>query len=94
MKFSERLFSRHRGPQDLNGKEVALAQMPLNLEVEVTRVEVSSPARIHRLASLGLLPGARVRLLQNRGAYLAQVDRSQIAFDAAVARAVWVKKIS
>ncbi len=94
MKLLERLFFYHRHPQVLNGKEVTLAQVPLDLEVEVTRVEVSNPARIHRLAALGLLPGARLRLLQNRGAYLAQVDRTQIAFDAAVARSVWVQKTS
>jgi Fe2+ transport system protein FeoA len=93
MKFLEWLLFHRRGPQSLNGKEVALALVPLDLEVEVTRVEVSSAARIHRLAALGLLPGARLRLLKNRGAYLAQVDHSQIAFDASVAGAVWVQKI-
>jgi len=72
------------------GKDVLLADLPLNVEARVIRVETSDPGRLHRLASLGILPGASLRLVQHRGAYLAVLDRYQIAFDRRVAEAVWV----
>jgi len=59
----------------------------------VTRIDASDTERIHRLASLGILPGARLRLERNRGAYLAVIDRYRVAFDGAVAAAVWVAPV-
>ena len=78
-------------PVAFNGREIPLAQAPMDTEVVVTRVEVDREDRLHRLAALGLLPGACLRLLQNRGAYLAQVDRAQIAFDSSVAKAIFCR---
>ncbi len=71
-------------------EEMSLVDLPLDVEALVVRIDTSSDDRIHRLASLGILPGAKLRLVQNRGAFLALIDRYQIAIDHAVARAVWV----
>lgn len=71
--------------------EIPLQELPLNVEARVVRIDTSDSGRIHRLASLGILPGARLRLAQNRGAFLALLDRYQVAFDFQVASAVWVE---
>ena len=47
--------------------------------------------KVHRLAALGILPGARLRLIQNRAAYIAVIEHDQVAFDVRVARCVWVR---
>jgi Fe2+ transport system protein FeoA len=70
-----------------------LLELPLNVEARVTRIDISDPKRIHRLASLGILPGATLRLIQKRGAFLARIDRYQVGFDKKVAGAVWVSPI-
>lgn len=89
-----KLWSGKRKIRDrLNGDEVRLDEVPLDLEVEVRRIETADVPRVHRLASLGILPGARLRLVQNRSAFVAVVDREQVAFDAQVAAAVWVRGI-
>ena len=75
---------------DMNRSEVSLTKIPLDEEVQVIRIDTRDPDKVHRLASLGILPGAQIRLIQNRSAFIAIVERDQVAFDFEVARAVWV----
>jgi len=46
---------------------------------------------LERLASLGLLPGASVRLEQRRPSFVVSVGESEIALDAATARQIYVR---
>ena len=71
--------------------EISLVDVPLDREVRVRRIDSSDLRSVHRLASLGILPGAHLRLIQNRAAFIAVVDRDQIAFDRQVASVVWVE---
>lgn len=75
-------------------REIPLTDLPLNVEALVTRIDSSSEERVHRLASLGILPGASLFLIQNRRAFLACLDRYQVAFDESVAKAVWVVPVA
>ena len=67
-----------------------LAELPAGAEGTVAGIDASDPARIHRLASLGILPGARIRLVRSGSVFLAVLDGSQVAFDREVARSIWV----
>lgn len=82
---------RARRVKELDGTEISLIDVPLDREVRVTRIDTTDTRRVNRLASLGILPGATLRLIQNRGAFVAVVERDQVAFDSAVARSVWVR---
>ncbi len=82
---------RELGLERLNGSEVSLTEVPLDVRVCVSRIDASDDRKVHRLAALGILPGATIRLVRNRGAFIAVVDRDHVAFDAQVARCVWVR---
>jgi len=47
-------------------------------------------ARIVRLASLGILPGAELRVQQTRPVVLVELDQSVLAMEREVAASVWV----
>jgi Fe2+ transport system protein FeoA len=70
---------------------IPLLELPVGVKASVVRIDPSDPQRLDRLASLGVLPGATIRLIRNRGVYLAILDSYQVAFDRAIAEAVWVK---
>ena len=86
------LFRRRRElrPEAI-GAELSLIDVPVDCEVEVARLDVTDEGKVHRLAALGILPGARLRLIQKRAAFLAVIEHDQVAFDVRVARCVWVR---
>lgn len=47
-------------------------------------------ARIVRLAALGILPGAELRVQQTRPVVLVELDESVLAIEREVASSVWV----
>ena len=79
-------------PQASADRELSLVDLPVGVDALVSRLDTSDRERLHRLASLGILPGASVRLLRRGSAFLASIDRYQVGFDRAVARAVWVTR--
>jgi Fe2+ transport system protein FeoA len=81
---------RSEAPRAARVRELPLAELPLGREALVTRIEAFDPDRVNRLASLGILPGSRIALARRGKVFLASLDRYQVAFDEAVARAVWV----
>ncbi len=85
---------RRRTSSSTRGEEMRLADLPVGVEARVTRIDGADRGRLHRLASMGILPGARLRLLRAGSAFLASLDGCQVGFDAAVARAVWVAAVS
>jgi Fe2+ transport system protein FeoA len=85
---------RSDAPRAPRARELPLAELPLGREALVTRIEVHDPERVNRLASLGILPGSRIALAKRGKVFLASLDRYQVAFDEAVAKAVWVSPSS
>jgi len=70
-----------------------LLDLPAGIEAVVDGLVSADPDRIHRLASLGILPGARISLVRRGAVFLAQVDGGQVAFDGEVARAIRVRRV-
>jgi DtxR family transcriptional regulator, Mn-dependent transcriptional regulator len=58
--------------------------------VFITPTEVS---RIGRLSSIGVIPGAVVRLLQKSPSVVLQIDETTLAIDSDLAKEIFVKKI-
>jgi len=69
---------------------MTLAGMRVGQSGEVVAVEAPDQAGYRRLFALGLVPGARVTLLQRFPTYVFTVGRTTIAVDAEMARGVGV----
>ena len=68
-----------------------LADLGVGEEAEVTLVK-SQMDGLERLGTLGLVPGVRVRLVQRRPSHVVEVGETTIAIDAALARAIFVRR--
>lgn len=74
------------------GKVKPLVQSLVDIEVgsSVKIVFISTPA-IDRLTSIGIVPGASVKLLQKRPSFVLGVDETTIAVDEEIAKGIYVK---
>ena len=84
-----------RGPAGVGGPRRAsgastLADLRVGQSGEVVAVEAPDQAGYRRLFALGLVPGARVTLLQRFPTYVFTVGRTTIAVDREMARGVGV----
>lgn len=52
---------------------------------------INNPA-IDRLATMGLVPGSTVRLLQKRPSFVIEIDQTTVAIDEDIARGIYVKQ--
>ena len=59
----------------------------------VARIVANDPGRLVKLSSLGLMPGARVRLVQKRPAVVLQIGETVIALDPEVAAAILIESV-
>jgi DtxR family Mn-dependent transcriptional regulator len=68
-----------------------LADLGVGEEAQVTLVR-SRMDGLERLGTLGLVPGTTVRVVQRRPSYVVDVGETTIAIDAALARAIFVRR--
>lgn len=70
-----------------------LTQSLRDLEVgKRAKVQFIAATGMDRLASIGLVPGAYVRLVQKRPSYVLDIEETTIAIDEEIARGVFVKR--
>jgi DtxR family Mn-dependent transcriptional regulator len=79
-------------------KELSPLVMPLSdvSPGEMTRIVFITPkshARLDKLASLGIVPGRRIRLHQKRPTCIIQIGETEIAIDGNVAQEIFVKRV-
>lgn len=60
-------------------------------EATVAYLSTRARSRLERVATLGILPGSKVILLQRRPAYVLRVDETQLALDEDIVREVYVR---
>lgn len=60
---------------------------------EIVLIRPRSHARLDRLGSYGVAPGARIRLHQKRPAYVIQIGETDLALDADVAGDIFVREV-
>jgi DtxR family Mn-dependent transcriptional regulator len=60
---------------------------------QITGIDTQNPARLDKLAALGLVPGSLIRLQQRRPAYVVRVGETQLSLDDAVAREIIVQPL-
>ena len=57
----------------------------------IVRVAANAPERLVKLSSLGVMPGARIVLVQRRPAVVLQIAETSIAIDGEVADDIFVE---
>jgi DtxR family Mn-dependent transcriptional regulator len=62
-------------------------------EGRIAYLALPDASLLHRLMSLGLVPGTRVRLKQDSPAVIVQVEESLVALEHALASAIFVRRI-
>lgn len=61
---------------------------------QITAIDTQNPARLDKLAALGLVPGSLIRLQQRRPAFVVRVGETQLSLDDAVAREIIVRLLA
>ena len=69
----------------------ALTEVPSGQWVKVVVLRTQDHDRLHLLLSMGISPGARLRIHQRTPVFVVQVDQSEFAMDADVARDIRVR---
>ncbi len=77
-------------------KEIRPVVMPLTElragdKAKVSYIVTKYHERLDRLSSMGLLPGVQIRLHQRQPTFVIQMGETQIAFDNAIARDIYVR---
>ena len=70
---------------------VRLTELPEGRTAVVTCLERSSTAASRKLAAMGLLPGAEVRTVQRRPAWIVEVGHAEFALDQEMAERIRVR---
>jgi DtxR family Mn-dependent transcriptional regulator len=71
---------------------VRLENLSLGERGTVTYITPSERSRLHRLAGLGLVPGATLRLQQRRPSLVVELGETVLALDEAVAGEIFVRR--
>jgi DtxR family Mn-dependent transcriptional regulator len=71
-------------------KALPLSSMRAGQEGHVAYVGTKDHRRLEQLSSLGIVPGAALRLLQNRLAAVVRVGETEVALDFNLARLIYV----
>ncbi|MCP4421179.1 MAG: ferrous iron transport protein A [Chloroflexi bacterium] len=60
----------------------------------VTAIDTQNAGRLHKLSTLGLVPGSLIKLQQRTPAYVVRVGETQLSLDDAVAREIMVQPLT
>ncbi|MBM3288256.1 MAG: metal-dependent transcriptional regulator [Candidatus Eisenbacteria bacterium] len=69
-----------------------LTDMEVGDLCEIVHIRPSHHARLDRLGAYGLIPRALIRLHQKRPTFVVQIDETDLALDADVARDIYVRR--
>ena len=76
-----------------NGRARRLAQMRPGQDGTIVDLDRCEPVRLRKMLSLGLVPGARVRVERHQPAVVFWLGRTQFAIDAAMAESIHVRPL-
>jgi DtxR family Mn-dependent transcriptional regulator len=69
---------------------VPLSEMPVGTLARIAYINSRGDVRQHRLAGLGVIPGAQVRLHQLKPAVVVALEHSRVAMEQAIAKDIFV----
>lgn len=71
---------------------ISLDDVEAGTEGKIMYLVTKSHPRLQRLSTLGLSPGANIRVLQTFPTFVVQVDETQIALEKSIAKDIFVRK--
>ena len=71
---------------------VPLSKIDIAEEVTLSYIVTTNHDYMHKLLSLGMVPGTKLKLHQKFPTYIVKVNETQIALDGAVANLIYVRK--
>ncbi len=78
---------------DVQPVVVRLIDFEVGQRGKIVFITPSEAARIGRLSSIGIIPGATVRLVQRRPSVVLEIDETTIAIDPDLAKEIFIKKV-
>ncbi|MCS6950152.1 MAG: ferrous iron transport protein A [bacterium] len=81
---------RRHGSQNQARSDLPLVALHVGEVATIRELRVQDPTIAQKLLALGVVPGARVRVVQRFPAYVLQIGFTQIAIDQQIAKAVHV----
>jgi hypothetical protein len=81
-------MARVRAPQ------CALADVPLDCRARVVDVSALPTAQREQVQGYGILPGCMLRVMQRTPVTVVQIEHTELAIEAEVARAIWVDELA
>ena len=82
----------HQGAADVRPLVIPATWLKVGEEATVAYLSTRAGTRLQRMASLGILPGSKITLVQRRPSYVVRVDETQLALDDAIVKEVYVKR--
>ena len=69
-----------------------LSEIEAGSMVTIERIISGSSRRLQRLASLGIVPGVKLRLISKRPTFVLQFDYTSLALDGSIANEIFVTR--
>lgn len=79
---------------DVQPVVVRLTDFEVGQTGKIVFITPSEAARISRLSSIGIIPGATVRLVQRRPSVVIEIDETTIAIDPELGKEIFIKKVT
>ncbi len=72
---------------------IPLEELRLGEEGRIVFIAPKSHPRLHRLSSLGIVPGSVIRMHQKRPSHVLQIGETSLALDAEIVKDIYVKRV-
>ena len=79
---------------DIRPVVTRLTEFGVGQKAKIVFITPSEMARLGRLSSIGLVPGAVIRLIQRKPSVVLQIDETTVAIDPELAKEMFVKRVS
>lgn len=79
---------------DIHPVVTRLTEFGVGQKAKIVFITPSEVARLGRLSSIGLVPGAVIRLVQRRPSVVLEIDETTVAIDPELAKEMFVKRVS
>lgn len=79
---------------DVTPVVVRLNDFEVGKNCKILFITPSEAARIGRLSSIGIIPGAVIKLMQKKPSLVLQIDETTIAIDPELAKEIFVKRVA
>lgn len=73
---------------------VPLSKLPAGQAGKIVYVLTHKHPQLHRLMSLGIVPGARISVHQTFPSFVIQVEETQVALESDIAKEIYVKRLN